>query len=116
MILDSGIFTLFERVDVSKPGGLPTFDYRILDKGWYGELNFETAPITPTDNREDTQTSARIRVLQNRRITNHNIVVLADVLSLADGLERYDVTRAYHGVDDDNGQPITDLTLKAVEL
>lgn len=115
MILDSGVCTVFRRIDVSVPGGMQKYDYEIASKGWYGELNFETAPANPTGNREDVETSARIRILQDRSITNHNIVVLDDVLSLEDGVKRYDVTRAYHGTDDDTGQPITDLTLTEVE-
>ena len=49
------------------------------------------------------------------RIANHNIVVLRQVAEMPEDCPRYDVIRAYHGTDDDNGQPITDLTLAEVE-
>lgn len=116
MMLDSGICTIFRRVDASTPGGMQKYDYVVLDKGWYGELNFETSPANPNGTREDTETNARIRILQNRAVDNHTMVVLSDVLTWAEATgPRYDVTRAYHGTDDDNGQPITDLTLTEVE-
>ena len=31
------------------------------------------------------------------------------------GERRYRITRAYHGIDDDNGELITDLTLREPE-
>ena len=115
MILDKGICTVFQRVDVSTGGGIPKYDYSVLAKGWYGELDFETVPVNPNGNREDTEASARIRILQDRRVDNHAVVVLGDVDELPKTGVRYDVARAYHGHDDENGQPISDLTLKAVE-
>jgi hypothetical protein len=115
MLLDSGICTVFQREDVSEGGGMPKYEYTVLTKSWYGELDFETVPVNPNGKREDTEASSRIRIYQNRQIDNHTVVVLADVGALPKTGVRYDVTRAYHGHDDDNGQPITDLTLKAVE-
>lgn len=115
MLLDSGICTVFQREDVSEGGGMPKYEYTVLTKSWYGELDFETVPVNPNGKREDTEASSRIRIYQNRQIDNHTVVVLADVGALPKTGVRYDVTRAYHGHDDDNSQPITDLTLKAVE-
>ena len=89
---------------------MPKYEYTVLAKSWYGELDFETVPVNPNGKREDTEASSRIRIYNN-----HAVVVLADVDALPKTGVRYDVTRAYHGHDDDNGQPITDLTLKAVE-
>ena len=79
---------------------------------WYGELNFETNPAHPTDNREEVRTDTRVRILQNRRINNHDRVELKDI----DGETRlYEVTRAYHGADDESGELITDLSLEVIE-
>ena len=57
----------------------------------------------------------RIRILQDRTITNKDVVVLQETHTIEPGMERLEVVRAYHGHDDENGQPITDLTLKAVK-
>ena len=48
MILDSGICKVFRKANVAAPGAKPTFEDRLIHEGWYGELNFETAPANPT--------------------------------------------------------------------
>ena len=87
---------------------------RRIAAGFYGILEYETAPVNPTGDREDTETTLRIRVIQNRDITNHCIVALGDLEEIKEGIQTLEVTRAYHG-NDENGQPITDLTLREVE-
>jgi len=104
MILDSGICTVYEVKNVAPPGSMPKMELLPKHESWYAELNFETVPKDAAM-QEMTETSARIRVLQNREITNHNVVVLTDG-------EQYEVIRAYHGIDEESGEPITDLTLK----
>ena len=74
-------------------------------QSWYGELNFETAPVNAAM-QEGIEVSARIRVLQNRAITNHDIAILPD-----NPEQQYDITRAYHGTDEESGELISDLTL-----
>lgn len=106
MILDSGICTVYEVKNVAPPGGMPKMVLKQKHQSWYSELNFETVPVDAAM-QEIVETSARIRVIQNRSITNHNVVILADE-------EQYEVIRAYHGMDDESGEPITDLTLKKV--
>lgn len=115
MILDTGICTVFCREDTAEPGSMPNYKYTVLTQAWYGMLAFETAPRVQDDKRENTEISARIRIPQCLRIANHNIVVLRQVAEMPEDCPRYDVIRAYHGTDDDNGQPITDLTLAEVE-
>ena len=68
------------------------------------------------------KTDARIRILQNRAIHNHDVVVLAQVDAVPEAIpgddERvpvYEVGRAYHGADEDSGELITDLSLVEVE-
>ena len=114
MILDSGICTVFRKVDDSKPGGKPKFRFDVLCKHWYAELEYANTPAYPTDSREETQTGARIRILQDRRIANHDTVVLANTNQVEDMLKAYEVTRAYHGKDSDSGELITDITLRRV--
>ena len=115
MILDSGICTIFEMVDKAVPGGKPDLRPQEKSMSWFGFLDFATAEAWPTEGREEVEVSARIRILQDRSITNKNVVVLQETHEIADDMTRYEVTRAYHGHDDESGQPITDLTLKAVK-
>lgn len=106
VILDSGICTVYEVKNVAPPGGMPKMELLPKHESWYAELNFETVPKDAAL-QEVVETSARVRILQNRSITNHNVVILADG-------EQYEVTRAYHGTDEESGEPITDLTLLKV--
>jgi hypothetical protein len=80
-------------------------------QSFYGELSFETAPrnIGP---QEGVAVSNRVRILQNRDIANHDMAVLSSVLPPTDDAPRYDVIRAYHGIDPESGELITDLTLE----
>ena len=114
MILDDGICTVFSMVDVADPGGMPDLQPQEKTMAWFGYLNFETAPAWPTEAREEVEVTARIRILQDRSITNHDVVVLQETHTIEEGMQRLEVMRAYHGHDSENGQPITDLTLKAV--
>lgn len=114
VLLDTGICTIFRKVDVSEPGGMPTFAYKLKTKAWYGQLDFATEQEWPTEGREESEIAARIRILQDRQLSNHDAVVLADVDEIDDYVQVLEVTRAYHGHDDDSGELITDLTLKAV--
>lgn len=114
MILDDGICTVFSEVDVSRPGGMPAMQLMEKTQSWFGYLDFATVQAWPTDNREEIQADARIRVDQDRKITNKDVVILQECHLIEDDMERFEVIRAYHGHDDDNGQPITDLTLRRV--
>ena len=112
MLLDKGICTIYHKRNTATAGGKPTFENVAYYQGWYGELSFETAPARPTTVREEVRTDARIRVLQDRHINNHDRVELAPV----DGETLYyEVTRAYHGYDEDSGELITDLSLEVIE-
>lgn len=113
MILDHGICSIFDVLDVSLPGEMPQYAYQIKDKAWYGELDFSTVASWPTEGREETRVDERIRIRQNRSINNHDVVVLQDVDGIDDGMQKLEVVRAYHGHDDE-GQPITDLYLEVV--
>lgn len=112
MILDTGLCTVYRTEDAAAPGAKPDLKDVPLFTSWYGELAFETAPARPTPDREDVRTDARIRILQCRRVNNHDRVDLTD----AEGaVTRYRVTRAFHGTDAESGEPITDLNLEVIE-
>ncbi len=108
MILDKGICCIYEVKNIAEPGSMPKSDLVLKHQSWYGELNFETAPVSIAM-QEGVEISARIRIFQNKSISNHDIVILSDNNTL-----QYEIIRAYHGVDEDNGELITDLTLKKV--
>jgi hypothetical protein len=111
MILDRGIATISRKQNTAPPGAKPIYTDAPYWESWYGELEFETSPARPTNAREEVETGARVRVLQNRAINNHDRVTLSPV----NGAPRpYEVTRAYHGRDDESGELITDLTLEEV--
>lgn len=117
MILDKGICTLFHVTDGAAPGAMPEKEYTPFFQSWYGLPSFETSPAWPTEGRKEQQITARIRVLQCRDIRQHDVAVLLDVRSLdavPAGTPVYDVTRAYHGQDDDGPTLITDLSLQEV--
>lgn len=112
MLLDKGICTICRKRNVAGPGDKPVFEDEAYHVSWYGELSFETAPARPTEQREETRTNARIRVLQNRQINNHDRVCLKDAAS--GDVTLYEVTRAYHGRDEESGELISDLSLEVI--
>ncbi len=115
MILDSGICTIFRKVDAAMSGEKPKAVYIVIGRSWYGEANFETSPARPTEGRRELRTDARIRVLQNRSIRQNDVVVLREMADWNDGTAGepvYRVQRAWHGIDDDGPTPITDLSLE----
>ena len=112
MILDKGICTVSHKVNTSPAGGKPSFADVAFHWSWYGELNYETAPVRPTGLREEVRADARIRILQNRAINNHDRVELR--AANGSGSTLYEVTRAWHGSDPDSGELITDLTLEVI--
>jgi len=114
MILDKGICSVFREGDISAAGKKPAKGYTLLCKSWYGELSFETVPYRTTEPREDVKTDARIRILQNRSIDNRDTVLLSDSNAVTSSSIQYTIERAYHGVDEESGELITDLTLKKV--
>ena len=116
MILDRGFCTIYAMTNAAAPGDMTRLEPSdIRHQSWYGELNFETAPVQQTEAQEDVEISARVRVLQNRAISNHDVAVLSYELPPPDGAVQFEITRAFHGTDPDNGQPITDLTLREVQ-
>jgi len=117
VILDKGICTVFRAADAASAGDIPALEYTPLHRSWYGELSFETSPASPTEDRIDLQTDARIRVHQCRDIRQRDVVILRSLASwaLRAPADRvYTVERAYHGYDDDGPTAITDLTLREV--
>lgn len=114
MILDDGICTVFRRVNIAERGNMPKYRHDAISRHWYKMLDFANVQANQTGYREETRTDARIRILEDRRITNQDVIVLANVPTVDDVMVAYEVTRAYHGRDTDSGERITDLTLTRV--
>lgn len=115
MILDRGICRIYRQVSTTEPGGKPKSEPVLLHESYYGELDFETSPSRPTEKREETRTAARVRILQHRGIRNQDTAELEHFDGTEAKPERYRITRAWHGADDENGEQITDLTLEVDE-
>ena len=117
MILDDGICTIFRRTDVSAPGGKPVFEYQPIYQSWYKRLSYETTPTWQTPGRQENRVDARIRILQYPGLQDEDVCVLAMVSgSLPAGTVIYRITRAFHGMDDDNRPvPISDLSLEVMD-
>ena len=113
MRLDSGVCTVFAKKDVSGEGEMPRYEYPIKSKSYYAELDFATSGSWTTQGREDVVIDARIRIAQNRAITQNDVVVLSDASEIGQG-EHYAVDRAYHGMDEESGMPISDLSRRRV--
>lgn len=107
MILDTGICSIYSVANTAAPGNMPMNGVTLKYQSWYGELNFETVPKN-SNMQEVVEISARIRVVQNRSVSNHDVAILSS------GPIQYEITRAFHGIDEENGQLITDLTLVEV--
>lgn len=117
MILDDGVATLFKKEDVSAPGEKPRYLYLPICKSFYKRLAFATSPARPTPGREERRIDLKIRITGQNGAAEGDRVLLLDVQRMEDAPEaiRYKITRAYHGTDEENGQPITDLELEAVK-
>lgn len=113
MILDAGICTVAHKVNRAPRGGKPFWAYEVFFHSWYGETAFSTT-ARASDSRENSRISARIRVRQNRAITNHDIVCLANVPSITDDLTLYEVVDVWHGYDDQNKEPISNISLEVI--
>ena len=117
MILDKGICTVFRPTDTSGPGAMPEWTYIPIWASWYGEPSFETTGRWQTEGRKELRTDAKIRIMQNRQIRQNDVVVLEHLESFDDrnpNAEVFQITRAWHGQDDDGPTPISDLTLEVI--
>ena len=118
MILDKGICTIFRRMDSARSGAMPAWTYAKIWVSWYGELSYETAPAWLTEGRKERKADGRIRIQQCRDIRQNDIVVLNQLGQFKDrspDAQVFQITRAYHGTDDDGPTPISDLTLEVYE-
>lgn len=116
MILDRGLCRIYRRKSTTAPGGKPTSTEELIFESYYGELNFETSPARPTERREETQTAARIRILQNREIRKEDTAELNPFDGTEAKTEKYRIVRAWHGKDEESGEAISDLTLEVNEI
>lgn len=110
MILDKGTCTVYSIGNSASAGSMPVETMTKRYESWYAELDFETNPTNPTEWREEVVTDARIRVIQNRTIVNKDAIKLSPEPDTW-----YEVMRVFHGVDDENGELISDISLRKVE-
>lgn len=115
MILDDGICSVFEKASVAEAGNMPVFRYIKKHVSWYKVLSFGTSPKYLQNIREYSTVSLKIRVKQNRAITNHDIVILRQADGVTRSDKQYEVIRAYHDADPDTVDPITDIDLEVVQ-
>lgn len=113
MILDSGMLTVFARVDTSLRGAMPRFEYVKKAQGYYGEMEFASGGVWTTQGRQDMQIDARVRILQDRTITPADVIALCDT-EQAQGAALYEIERIYHGRDEESGEMISDISLRRV--
>ena len=109
MILDKGICRIYKTENGAPAGNKPIDTLILRCESWYGELDFGSDPAYVTEYREDVETTARVRIHQDRNITTRDAATLSVVPEA-----RFEITRAYHALDDDSGQPITDLSLRRI--
>lgn len=114
MILDSGICTIFAKRNVAGRGQMPRYAYDMKVQSYFGELDFASGGTWTTQGREDVVIDARIRIHQDRSVTVHDVVALAEVDAASDATALYEIDRIFHGRDDESGELISDLTLRKV--
>lgn len=99
MLLDTDVCRLY-RVDAPRGGASPVDGLEPIYHNWYGKLRHESG------GGETGDVTLRIRI--------HDANVRENDIAEADG-QYWRISRVYHGSDDDNGQPIADLTLTGGE-
>lgn len=109
MLLDKGYCSIYQVTNTALPGDMPVDGLALKYQSWYGELEFSSAP-TDIAAQEGVIVSNKIRILQNRSVTNHDVVVLSTIMPPPADAPQYNVVRAFHGTED--GEPITDLSLE----
>lgn len=115
MLLDQGVCTIYTKTDVSGPGEKPRFERTIKAQSYFGRLSFETSPQWPTQHREETKIAERVRILQCRKIDKDDVAELVDFSDPTQTSQTYKISRAYHGVDDESGEMISDLSLEVMK-
>lgn len=77
--------------------------------------SFTARPRYLQEEKESTTLAAKIRIIQNRQISTHDIVVLEDAEQVPASAVQYRIVNLYHDTDRENGQPITDIDLEVVQ-
>lgn len=115
MLLDQGTCTIYTKTDVSGPGEKPRYERTIKAQSYFGRLSFETSPQWPTEHREETKIAERVRILQCRTISKDDVAELVDFSDPTQTPKTYKIIRAYHGIDDESGEMISDLSLEVMK-
>ena len=115
MLRDTGICTIYRLVDTAEPGGMPTQTLAPIFRGQYGQRSFGGSRRDPTGQRPDTRIDEKIRIQETRYIHAQDVVILADTENTGVLTPAYAIVDYYHDLDEDNGDPITDLYLQRYE-
>ena len=115
MLLDQGICTILTKTDISGEGKKPKYERTIKAQSYFGRLSFETSPQWPTEHREETKIAERVRILQCRTIGKDDVAELVDFSDPTQTPQTYKISRAYHGIDDESGEMISDLSLEVMK-
>jgi hypothetical protein len=107
MILDSGICSIYREVNCANGGNTPRPQSQRIYSGWFGTLNFSSDDYGGIKQADVQKIDLRIRIHQCAEVTGRDKVS-------ADG-KIYEIVRVYHGFDNDNQQPISDLSLVRYE-
>lgn len=114
MLIDTGVYTAYKITNKSAAGKMPEDALVKIGEGWFKDLDFASTPAQYTDNLDQVIIERKIRILQNKDISNGCVVEIDD--------QQYHVERAYHGIDEllvygrrsGSGEQITDLSLTKV--
>lgn len=115
MLLDQGTCTILTKTDISEEGKKPKYERTIKAQSYFGRLSFETSPQWPTEHREETKIAERVRILQCRTIGKDDVAELVDFSDPTQTPQTYKISRAYHGIDDESGEMISDLSLEVMK-
>jgi len=114
MILDTGICTAYKVTNPAGTGNMPTKALVKISDHWFKDLDFASSPSQYTDNLDQMIVERKIRILQNKNITNGCVIEIAS--------QQYNVERVFHGTDEllvygrrsGSGELISDLSLSKV--
>jgi hypothetical protein len=106
MLLDAGIATVYRQTLISDPGDMPRYQWAEIWKSFYGEKTVGLTRYYAGMDHND-QIDLLIQVQRNRGLSPATDRVEIDG-------EYYRITQAQHVIDEE-GLPMTDLSLERVE-
>lgn len=113
MLLDSGIATIWRGTNTAQPGALPVIKYdQNYFASYYGEKTVGVQRYW-TAQAHDDRADLLIEIQRNAGISTADRCQLQPAFDAA-AAGYYKILQVQHLVDDD-GQPVTDLTLERID-